>query len=139
MTKLSARAGSLPGSVTLSIAARAKEIAAAGEKVLAFGVGQPDFDTPEHIKDAARKALDGRIGGFGELFGSRKELTTTSFDLYNSPTFALRFGQLDWSNAMSVRVFDSTPVGTEPVPEPGTWALMLGLLVLVFGVRKRFT
>ncbi len=48
--KLSRRGGSIPGSVTLAINARAKELAAEGHRVIRFGVGEPDFDTPEHIK-----------------------------------------------------------------------------------------
>ena len=44
-------------SVTLGIEARAKEMTAAGRKVYSFAAGEPDFDTPAHIKEAAAKAL----------------------------------------------------------------------------------
>ncbi len=64
MTELNRRAGRLPESVTLSIAAKAKALKAAGETVIRFGVGEPDFDTPCHIKEAVRRALDGRVGGY---------------------------------------------------------------------------
>ena len=70
MTRLSGRAGQLPASMTLSISTRAKAIAAGGEKVFRFGVGEPDFDTPEHIKEAARRALEGRIGGYTPVAGT---------------------------------------------------------------------
>lgn len=59
MTRLSRRAGRLDESVTLAMNARAKALAARGERVIQFGVGEPDFDTPEHIKEAARRALAG--------------------------------------------------------------------------------
>jgi aspartate aminotransferase len=44
-------------SPTLSMDAKAKEMKASGIDVISFGVGEPDFDTPENIKDAAIKAL----------------------------------------------------------------------------------
>ena len=51
----------LQPSQTLAITAKADALKAAGENVCAMGAGQPDFDTPEHIKQAAIKALtDGK-------------------------------------------------------------------------------
>ena len=55
--KISRRAASLSPSLTLAIDAKAKAMKAAGEDVVGFGAGEPDFDTPQHIKDAAAKAL----------------------------------------------------------------------------------
>ncbi|MDA7680017.1 aminotransferase class I/II-fold pyridoxal phosphate-dependent enzyme, partial [bacterium] len=54
---LSSRALSLAPSLTLAISAKAKELRARGEDVIGFGAGEPDFDTPPHIKDAAAQAL----------------------------------------------------------------------------------
>lgn len=56
--RISERAASLTPSVTLAIDAKARELKAAGVDVVGFGTGQPDFDTPDFIKDAAKKALD---------------------------------------------------------------------------------
>ena len=55
--KISQRAASLSPSLTLAISAKAKAMKAAGEDVVGFGAGEPDFDTPQHIKDAAAQAL----------------------------------------------------------------------------------
>ena len=55
--KISQRAASLAPSLTLVIDSKAKAMKAAGEDVVGFGAGEPDFDTPQHIKDAATKAL----------------------------------------------------------------------------------
>jgi aspartate aminotransferase len=55
--KISQRAALLTPSLTLAIEARARAMKAAGEDVVSFGVGEPDFDTPQHIKDAAARAL----------------------------------------------------------------------------------
>ena len=54
---ISSRAASLAPSLTLAISAKAKELRVAGEDVIGFGAGEPDFDTPQHIKDAAAQAL----------------------------------------------------------------------------------
>ena len=45
-------------SLTLSIDARAKEMKAQGMDVVGFGAGEPDFDTPLYIQNAAKEALD---------------------------------------------------------------------------------
>jgi len=55
---LSRAAASLTPSATLAITAKAKQMAADGEDVVGFAAGQPDFDTPQVAKDAAKKALD---------------------------------------------------------------------------------
>lgn len=55
--QLSSRARGISPSPTLAVDARAKELAAAGERIINFGVGEPDFDTPEHIKAAAAEAM----------------------------------------------------------------------------------
>src|SRR5579859_6415691 len=55
--KISKRASSLSPSLTLAIDAKAKQMKADGVDVVGFGAGEPDFDTPQHIKDAAANAL----------------------------------------------------------------------------------
>ena len=45
-------------SITLAVTSRAKEMKAEGIDVISMSAGEPDFDTPQHIKDAAIKALD---------------------------------------------------------------------------------
>ena len=55
--RISQRAASLSPSLTLAIDAKAKQMKAEGLDVVGFGAGEPDFDTPQHIKDAAAKAL----------------------------------------------------------------------------------
>ncbi|HXU76869.1 MAG TPA: pyridoxal phosphate-dependent aminotransferase [Methylomirabilota bacterium] len=56
--KISHRAASLSSSLTLAIDSKAKQMKAEGLDVVGFGAGEPDFDTPQHIKDAAIKALN---------------------------------------------------------------------------------
>jgi len=55
--KLATRVGRIQPSPTMAMAARAKALAAQGIEVVDFGVGEPDFDTPDPIKDAAIEAI----------------------------------------------------------------------------------
>jgi len=73
MSILSNRAKSLKPSPTLAINAKAKSMQAQGIKVISFGAGEPDFDTPENIKRAAVRAIEEgftkytAVGGIDEL------------------------------------------------------------------------
>ena len=67
------RAASIKPSPTLAVTAKAAELRAAGRDIIALSAGEPDFDTPSHIKEAAVKAIhDGKTkytaaGGLPEL------------------------------------------------------------------------
>ena len=73
MMKLSNRIQQVNPSMTLAIDAKAKEMKANGEDVIAFGAGEPDFDTPERIKQAGIRAIEANdthytpVGGSNEL------------------------------------------------------------------------
>ena len=56
--KLAKRVGKIQPSPTLAITNKAKQMKAQGIDVVGFGAGEPDFDTPDHIKAVAKKALD---------------------------------------------------------------------------------
>src|ERR1041384_3342635 len=62
--KISRRAAALSPSLTLAIDSKAKQMKAEGQDVVGFGAGEPDFDTPQHIKDAAIKALNEGINKY---------------------------------------------------------------------------
>ena len=55
---LSDRLNRLSPSATLAMSQRSNELKAQGIDVINLSVGEPDFDTPEHIKQAAKKAID---------------------------------------------------------------------------------
>ena len=89
MTVLSSRAKSLRPSPTLAINAKAKSMQAQGIHVISFGAGEPDFDTPLNIKQAAKKAIDDGftkytpVGGTDEL----KDAIIKKFQRDNSLTY----------------------------------------------------
>ena len=58
MIQVSDRIKAIAPSMTLAISAKANELKASGVRVINFGVGEPDFNTPEHICRAAKDALD---------------------------------------------------------------------------------
>jgi len=69
---LSKRVRSISPSPTLAITAEAKKMKAQGIDVVGFGAGEPDFDTPDHIKEAAKKALDRGFTKYTPASGMRE-------------------------------------------------------------------
>jgi aspartate aminotransferase len=69
MRSFSPHAGSLPESETLAIAAVAKRLREGGIDVAPFAAGEPDFDTPEHIKEAAIQAIRANRTRYGPAAG----------------------------------------------------------------------
>ncbi len=70
--KLAARVGQVTPSLTLAIDAKAKAMKASGIDICSFSAGEPDFDTPEHIKTAAKQALDAGKTKYGPAAGEPK-------------------------------------------------------------------
>jgi aspartate aminotransferase len=70
--ELAARVGQVSPSLTLAIAAKAKAMKADGIDVCSFSAGEPDFDTPNHIVEAAKVALDQGKTRYGAAAGEPK-------------------------------------------------------------------
>ncbi len=70
--KLAKRVSQVAPSITLIISAKAKAMKAEGLDVVDFTAGEPDFDTPDHIKEAAKKALDQGKTKYGPTAGEPK-------------------------------------------------------------------
>ncbi len=77
--KISKRAEAVPPSATISVTTRAKELQAQGVDVVSFGAGEPDFDTPDYIKEAAIKAIKAGKTKYTAAAGT-KELRTAIAD-----------------------------------------------------------
>jgi aspartate aminotransferase len=67
--KTASRLDPIKPSITLAVTAKAAKLKAEGVDVVSFGAGEPDFDTPDHIKDAARAGLDKGVGKYTEVGG----------------------------------------------------------------------
>ena len=68
--KVSKRAQAVPASATIAVTSRAKELKAQGVDVVSFGAGEPDFDTPDYIKEAAIDALKAGKTGYTAAAGT---------------------------------------------------------------------
>jgi aspartate aminotransferase len=67
--KIASRLDPIKPSITLAVTAKAAKLKAEGVDVVSFGAGEPDFDTPDHIKDAARASLDKGVSKYTEVGG----------------------------------------------------------------------
>ena len=69
MTKVSGRLNRLAESATLAMARMSRELQAKGINIIALSLGEPDFDTPEFIKEAAKKAIDDNFSHYTPVPG----------------------------------------------------------------------
>lgn len=67
---LAARVQRIKPSPTLAISARADELIASGKNIISLSVGEPDFDTPDHIKEAAIKAINNGVTKYTAVDGT---------------------------------------------------------------------
>jgi aspartate aminotransferase len=88
--KLSARVQTIKPSATLAVDARAKALKAAGKDVIGLGAGEPDFDTPDHIKAAAIQAIQDGFTKYTAVDGtpSLKAAVVDKFKRENGFDFA---------------------------------------------------
>ncbi|WNW01415.1 pyridoxal phosphate-dependent aminotransferase [Tenacibaculum sp. HL-MS23] len=86
---LSNRINSLPISQTLAMAAKARELKAAGRDIISLSLGEPDFNTPEFIKDAAIEAINQDYNSYTPVDGyvELKEAICVKFKRDNDLTY----------------------------------------------------
>jgi len=69
MKQLSNRINNLPTSATLAMAAKARELKQQGKDIISLSLGEPDFNTPEFIKDAAIQAVKDNYNSYSPVNG----------------------------------------------------------------------
>ena len=57
MSRTSIKVGQIKPSATIAVSSKAMELKAQGRDIISLGAGEPDFDTPEHIREAAIAAI----------------------------------------------------------------------------------
>ncbi len=89
--KLAARVQAIKPSATLAITARAKALRAEGKDVIGLGAGEPDFDTPDHIKAAAIEAIRSGFTKYTAVDGTTelKQAVIDKFKRDNALEYAL--------------------------------------------------
>ena len=86
MTKISNRLNRLSESATLAMAQMSRELQAKGVNVISLSLGEPDFDTPEFIKEAAKKAIDDNFSHYTPVPGL-PELKSAIVTKFKSSSF----------------------------------------------------
>ncbi|WP_282144191.1 pyridoxal phosphate-dependent aminotransferase [Cellulophaga baltica] len=88
---LSERVNNLAISATLEMAAKARELKAAGKDIIGLSLGEPDFNTPDYIKDAAVQAVNDNYNSYSPVDGyvDLKEAVITKFKRDNNLTYTL--------------------------------------------------
>ena len=89
MSKLSNRINNLPVSATLEMAAKARELKEQGIDIISLSLGEPDFNTPDFIKDAAIKAVEDNYNSYSPVNGylDLREAICTKFKRDNELTY----------------------------------------------------
>jgi aspartate aminotransferase len=92
MSLLSARVQALRPSPTLAVTAQAAKLKAEGKDVVSLGAGEPDFDTPQHIKDAAIAAINKGFTKYTQVGGipSLKDAVIAKFKRDNALEYTAR-------------------------------------------------
>lgn len=90
-TVLSTRVQAIKESPTLAITAKAGKLKAEGRPIIGLAAGEPDFDTPQHIKDAAKKAIDDGFTKYTPVAGTPglKKAIVNKFKTENGFDYAL--------------------------------------------------
>ena len=91
MNQLSDRITNMATSATLAMAAKARELRAEGKDIIGLSLGEPDFNTPDFIKDAAIQAVNDNYNSYSPVDGyvELKEAVITKFKRDNNLTYTL--------------------------------------------------
>ena len=91
MSLLSDRVLNMSTSATLAMAAKARELKAEGKDIIGLSLGEPDFNTPDFIKEAAKQAIDDNYNSYTPVDGyvELKEAIITKFKRDNNLSYTL--------------------------------------------------
>ena len=91
MSLLSDRVLNMSTSATLAMAAKARELKAEGKDIIGLSLGEPDFNTPDYIKDAAVQAIEDNYNSYTPVDGyvELKQAIITKFKRDNNLTYTL--------------------------------------------------
>jgi aspartate aminotransferase len=104
--KLSEKALGISPSMTLKISAMAKKMQDEGKNVIDFGAGEPDFDTPQNIKDAAKKALDLGLTHYTNASGTQDLRSAVARRLKDKYSLEYTAGDIVISNGAKHSLFN---------------------------------
>src|ERR1700740_2454731 len=115
--EISERAAQLTPSLTLSIDSKAKAMKAEGIDVCGFGAGEPDFDTPEHIKQPAIEALQAGFTKYTPSAGIPELRAAIAEKLANDNGLTYRASQIIVSNGAKHACYNAILATCQPGDE----------------------
>lgn len=135
---LSDRVNAVKPSPTLAITARAAEMRAAGKSIISLSVGEPDFDTPEHIKASAIEALGKGFTKYTAVDGipSLKKAVIAKFKRDNDLDYALNQVMISCGGKQSIYNLAQALLnpGDEAIIPAPYWVSYLDIVLLASGV-----
>lgn len=117
LARLADRFSQIQPSATLVITAKARALQAQGVDVCSFGAGEPDFDTPAHIRDAAKRALDQGKTRYGPAAGEPALRRAISHKLQQDNDLTYSPDQILVTNGGKQAIYNLTQVLLNPGDE----------------------
>ncbi len=111
--ELSRKVLNIKPSATLAVTTKAKELKAAGKDIIAFAAGEPDFDTPENIREAGIEAIN------------------TGFTRYTATP-----GIIELREAISKKLKDDNNIEYDPEPDNGMQWCQAGTCKCIYVYNK---
>ena len=103
---LSQRIQTLSASLTIAIASLARDLKAQGKDVISFSAGEPDFDTPDAVKNAAKKALDEGLTKYTAVAGTPELLQAVADKLKRENGLDYALNQILTNNGAKHSLFN---------------------------------
>jgi aspartate aminotransferase len=136
--KVSRRVDALVPSITLEVAARAKAMVAAGKDIVSLTLGEPDFDTPAHIRAAASLALERGASRYTPVCGIAELRAAAAADLSAVHGVAIRPDEVMVSTGAKQCLFNALQAliddGDEVLIPTPTWPSHTELVRLAGGI-----
>jgi len=136
--ELSARISNLSTSQTIAMAERAAELKAEGVDIISLSLGEPDFDTPDYIVEAAKKAMDERFFKYPPIVGYKDTRQAVVNKLKRDNNLDYELNQIVVSNGSKQSIFNAAMVLVSPgdevlLPAP-YWVSYFEIVKLVEGI-----
>lgn len=137
MEQVSALIASLSESETLAMSQRSNELKAKGVDVINLSVGEPDFETPKHIKDAAKKAIDDNFSLYTPVPGYLSLREAVCKKLKDENGLDFKPGQIVCSNgakqALCNAILSVVDAGDEVIVPAPCWVSYIEMVKLARG------
>ena len=138
MAFISSRLERIAPSPTMAVTARARHLKAEGRDVIGLGAGEPDFDTPDHVKNAAVKAMKDGYTKYTDVPGSieLREAVCAKFERENELTYSPDQIQVSCGGKQNIynAIMASVEEGDEVVIPAPYWVSYTDIVLLAGGI-----